>query len=59
MTAPLTLPLTFEASGGGLQVAGNTRLDMTKFSVDPPVVMMGLLKVGPQIRIEFKGVVAP
>jgi hypothetical protein len=32
---------------------------MTKFRVDPPVVMMGLLKVGPQIRIEFKGVVAP
>jgi hypothetical protein len=59
VTAPLTLPLTFEASGGGLQVAGNTRLDMTKFSVDPPVVMLGLLKVGPQIRIEFKGVVTP
>ena len=59
VTAPLTLPLTFEASAGGLQVAGNTRLDMTKFSVDPPVVMMGLMKVGPQIRIEFKGVVAP
>ena len=58
VTAPLTLPLTFEASAGGLQVAGNTRLDMTKFGVDPPVVMMGLMKVGPQIRIEFKGVVA-
>jgi polyisoprenoid-binding protein YceI len=59
VTAPLNLPLTVEASGGGLQVAGNTRIDMTKFRVDPPVVMMGLLKVGPQIRIEFKGVVAP
>lgn len=59
VTAPLNLPLTVEASAGGLQVAGNTRIDMTKFSVDPPVVMLGLLKVGPQIRIEFKGVVAP
>jgi polyisoprenoid-binding protein YceI len=59
VTAPLTLPLTVEASGGRLQVAGNTRIDMTKFRVDPPVVMLGLLKVGPQIRIEFKGVVAP
>ena len=27
--------------------------------VEPPVVMMGMLKVGPQIRIEFKGVLAP
>ena len=59
VTAPLNLPLTIDASGGRLQVAGNTRLDMTKFRVDPPVVMMGMLKVGPQIRIEFKGVVAP
>ena len=59
VTAPLNLPLTVEAAAGGLQVAGNTRIDMTKFSVAPPVVMMGLMKVGPQIRIEFKGVVAP
>jgi hypothetical protein len=47
-----------KASGQALQIEGNTRLDMTKFGVDPPVVMLGLLKVGPQIRIEFKGVVA-
>jgi hypothetical protein len=59
VTAPLTLPLTVDASGGRLQVAGNTRIDMTKFRVDPPVVMLGMLKVGPQVRIEFKGVVAP
>ena len=59
VTEPITLPLTFTPAAGGLQIAGTTRLDMTKFRVDPPVVMMGLMKVGPQIRIEFKGVVAP
>ena len=59
VTAPITLPLTVDASGGRVQVAGNTRIDMTKFRVDPPVVMLGMLKVGPQIRIEFKGVVTP
>ena len=58
VTAPITLPLAVKASGQALQIEGNTRLDMTKFGVDPPVVMLGLLKVGPQIRIEFKGVVA-
>ena len=39
----------------GVQIEGNTRIDMTKFGVEPPVVMLGMLKVGPQIRIEFKG----
>jgi hypothetical protein len=58
VTSPMTLPLVVKASGQALQIEGNTRLDMTKFGVDPPVVMLGLLKVGPQIRIEFKGVVA-
>lgn len=55
---PHSFPLTLKASDQGVQVEGNTRLDMTKWGVDPPVVMLGLLKVGPQIRIEFKGVVA-
>ena len=59
VTEPVTVPLTLEPSAGGVQVAGNTRVDMTKFRVDPPVVMMGLLKVGPQVRIEFKGIVSP
>lgn len=52
-------PATLKASGKGVEIAGNTRLDMTKFGVEPPVVMLGLLKVGPQIRIEFKGLVTP
>lgn len=57
VTAPLSFPVTLEASAQGLQVEGTTRIDMTRFGVDPPVVMLGLLKVGPQIRIEFKGVI--
>jgi polyisoprenoid-binding protein YceI len=58
VSAPLAMPVVLKASGQALQIEGNTRLDMTKFGVEPPVVMLGLLKVGPQIRIEFKGVVA-
>lgn len=56
---PISFPVTLKASAPGVQVEGNTRLDMTKFGIEPPVVMLGLLKVGPQIRIEFKGLVAP
>lgn len=58
VTQPISLPVALKTSDQGVQIEGNTRLDMTKFGVDPPVVMLGLLKVGPQIRIEFKGLVA-
>lgn len=58
VTLPISLPIALKASDQGVQIEGNTRLDMTKFGVDPPVVMLGLLKVGPQIRIEFKGLIA-
>ena len=57
VTAPADVPIALKASPEGVQIEGNTRIDMTKFGIDPPVVMLGLLKVGPQVRIEFKGVV--
>ena len=57
-TQPVIVPVALKASAQGVQIEGSTRLDMTKFGVEPPVVMLGLLKVGPQIRIEFKGLVA-
>jgi polyisoprenoid-binding protein YceI len=52
-------PLAVRQAAGGVEVEGTTRLDMTAYGVDPPVVMGGLLKVGPQIRIQFKGLVTP
>ena len=58
VTAPAEFPISLKASPQGVQIEGNTRIDMTKFGIDPPVVMAGLLKVRPQVRIEFKGVVA-
>ena len=57
VTQPISLPVTLKSADGNTQIEGNTRLDMTKFGVEPPVVMAGLLKVGPQIRIEFKGAI--
>jgi polyisoprenoid-binding protein YceI len=55
-TQPVSFPLTLRETPQGVQVDGSTRLDMTTYGVDPPVVMLGLLKVAPQIRIAFKGV---
>lgn len=56
---PLAVPVAVKASGAGVELQGETRLDMTAYGVEPPVVMLGMLKVGPQIRIEFKGLVSP
>ena len=32
---------------------------MTEYGVEPPVVLLGLLRVGPEIRIQFEGLVIP
>ncbi|HQZ38380.1 MAG TPA: YceI family protein [Vicinamibacterales bacterium] len=56
---PVSFPVVLKASGQSLQVEGTTRLDMTTYGIDPPVVMLGMLKVAPLIRIEFKGAIAP
>lgn len=57
-TQPVTVPVTLKPGPQGVELSGDTRLDITKFGVDPPVVMLGLMKVGAQIRIQFKGVVS-
>lgn len=56
-TNPVSVPLTLTPSGSGVQVVGELPLDMTAYGVEPPVVMMGLLRVRPQIRIQFNGTV--
>jgi polyisoprenoid-binding protein YceI len=59
VTQPLSFPVALKPSPQGVQIEGNTRLEFKTFNLDPPVVFLGMLKVGPQIRIEFKGIVAP
>jgi hypothetical protein len=58
-TQPVSMPLTLTPSGAGVHVQGGTSLDVTAYGVEPPVVRMGLLRVRPQIRIEFTGIIAP
>ena len=54
-TQTVTLPISLSPSGAGVEIEGELRLDMTTYGVEPPVVMLGLLRVRPQIRIEFEG----
>ncbi len=58
-TNPVTLPIFLTPGAGGVQISGDLPLDMTTYGVTPPVVLGGLLRVRPQIRIEFTGVVTP
>lgn len=59
VTQAVTFPIALTPSGAGVEIAGEVRLDMTEYGVEPPVVMLGLMRVRPDIRIEFSGVVAP
>ena len=58
-TREVSLPISLTPSGSGVQIAGALPLDMTAYGVEPPVVMLGLMRVRPQIRVEFTGNVSP
>ena len=58
-TETVAVPMTLTESGTGAAIEGEVRLDMTDYGVEPPTVMLGMLRVRPQITIEFGGTVAP
>jgi hypothetical protein len=58
-TQAVSLPVSLTPAGSGVQIEGALPLDMTTYGVEPPVVMLGLLRVRPQIRIEFSGTLTP
>ena len=59
VTEPVSFPVSLTPSGAGVEIEGELQLDMTTFGVEPPVVMLGVLRVRPQIRIQFTGRIAP
>ncbi len=59
VTSPVSFPISLSPSGAGVEIAGEVSLDMTAYGVEPPVVMLGLLRVRPQVRIQFEGLVVP
>ena len=58
-TRGVSFPLSLTPSGSGVRIAGEVALDMTDYGVEPPVVMLGLMRVRPQIRIRFSGIITP
>jgi polyisoprenoid-binding protein YceI len=59
VSMPVSFPISLTPSGAGVAIAGEVGLDMTEYGVEPPVVLLGLLRVGPEIRIQFEGTVVP
>ena len=59
VTRPVSFPISLTPSGAGVEIAGELQLDMTDYGVEPPVVLLGILRVRPDIRIQFQGRVAP
>lgn len=58
VSKPVSVPVTLTPTDQGVQVEGNTRLEFATFNLEPPTVFLGMLKVGPQLRIAFKGTIA-
>ena len=58
-TREVSLPISLTPSGSGVRIEGALPLDMTTYGVEPPVVMLGLMRVRPQIRIEFSADLTP
>jgi polyisoprenoid-binding protein YceI len=53
-TLPITVPVTFgTAADGGLRVTGKVPVKMTDWAVKPPTLMMGTIKVGPVVTVNF------
>ncbi len=56
--AGVTRPLTVSAraipqADGSLRVTGSSELDMTAWSVKPPSLMFGMMKVGERVQVHF------
>ncbi len=58
-TRGVSFPLSLTPSGSGVRIQGEAALDMTDYGVEPPVVMLGLMRVRPRIRIQFSGMINP
>jgi polyisoprenoid-binding protein YceI len=53
-TLPISVPVTFgTAADGGLRVTGKVPVKMTDWEIKPPTLMMGTIKVGPVVTVNF------
>ncbi|MBI3491162.1 MAG: YceI family protein [Acidobacteria bacterium] len=59
VTKPIRLDVKLSPSSNGVRSVGETSIDLTQFSIVPPVIWQGLLKVGKDVRIRFDALLPP
>jgi polyisoprenoid-binding protein YceI len=53
-TLPITVPVQFlPAPNGALRVTGKVPVKMTDWGIKPPTLMLGTMKVGPTVTVNF------
>jgi polyisoprenoid-binding protein YceI len=50
---PITVPVQFVRADGALRVTGKVPINMTGWGVKPPKLMMGTIKVGEVVTVQF------
>lgn len=58
-TRPIVVPVQFANAAGALRVTGRYPLPMTQWGVQPPRLMMGTLKVGDTVTVNFDLLLQP
>ena len=53
VTQPIEFDVTLAESPDGVRTEGETQIDLTDFSIAPPELWRGLLKVGKMVRVQF------
>ena len=56
VTQPVEFDVRLVESPDGVRTEGETQIDLTDFSVAPPKLWRGLLKVGKVVRVQFDAV---
>jgi polyisoprenoid-binding protein YceI len=52
-TQPATLKATWKSVSGGIQISGSYALKMTDFGIAPPTALMGTMKTGDGVTLEY------
>jgi polyisoprenoid-binding protein YceI len=58
-THPISVPVKFAAGEGALRVTGAVPLNMTEWGIKPPTLMLGTMKVGPTVTVNFDLLLQP
>ena len=56
---PVTVVASAREEAGMLRVKGTRKITMTEFGLKPPTLMMGTLKVGPEVTVGFDFLLTP